>query len=311
MYPAWIAAAPTRVHPALASASAHGAPARWGCRWPAGSGGVAGPRSCVARKSRVPVAGPSATRSGERAAFAVGRRRRGLPVGRGSWRSTGGCSRPPRRRAGGARPRRGGGGAGPGDRPHRLAGGAALTPPAAGRRRPAGGPGAGQRAGEVKWSGRHQTQVLQGFSRRAGPRSRAARTSWSGRRPRPGRTCAGDIVGHHRAGLVDSAGVPLVGRLPRLPPPARHGYDLFNAAGVFTPRWHREQYQDALVPSASAALPVVVRPGKIDLGQAEFLARRLAAPATVAGERAAVLICSSPSSRRPRAPRAGAAPPCS
>jgi apolipoprotein N-acyltransferase len=187
-------------------------------------------------------------------------------------------------------------------------GAAVLTPADSGARQ---GPKValvqGNVPGEVKWSGRHQAQVLQGFleQSRAALAERPTFIIWP--ETATGSYLRRDILALIAVqGFVDSAGVPLLAGYPDYRRRLDNGYDLFNAAGVFTPQVGIEaQYAKMHLVPFGERLPfqwLIPALGKIDLGQAEFLPGDSLRLLPVAGERAAVLICFE--SIFPEAPRA-------
>jgi apolipoprotein N-acyltransferase len=150
--------------------------------------------------------------------------------------------------------------------------------------------------GDVKWSGRHQTEVLSRFlaMSRAALAERPDFIIWP--ETATGSYLRRDITSLIAVqSLVDSSRVPIVAGYPDFRRRLDNGYDLFNAAGVFVPDVGiAAQYAKMHLVPFGERLPfqwLIPALGRIDLGQAEFLPGDSLVLLPVRGERGAVLVC--------------------
>jgi apolipoprotein N-acyltransferase len=150
--------------------------------------------------------------------------------------------------------------------------------------------------GEVKWSGRHQTEVLTGFLEQSREALRESPRLLIWPETATGSYLRRDPVALIRVSqFVDSAGVPLLAGYPDYEFQPDGGYAITNSAGTFLPGASLVAQYDKmhLVPFGERMpfqwlLPAL---GNLDLGQAEFVPGDSLVLLPWNGEKAAVLVC--------------------
>jgi len=150
--------------------------------------------------------------------------------------------------------------------------------------------------GEVKWSGKHQVEVLNKFlalTRQALP-GHPSLVIWP-------ETATGSYLRRDLPSLVavlnlvDSTGVPILAGYPDYQPRPDGTYRISNAAGVFVPHIGLTgQYEKMHLVPFGERLPfqwLIPGLGKLDFGQAEFAPGDSLVLLDAAGQRACVLVC--------------------